>query len=136
MPRKLWRSTTRLLLSTGSKTLLLSEKPGHAPGFVVCWLAFLIPGTFTAGLVEMMDAAMVASITALALVAGLPCQSQESFSVQSKSGLRLIVAEQDTDAALCILVPGQSEGDAAIYILFIEHVTVRKPGESEGKHVY
>jgi hypothetical protein len=77
-----------------------------------------------------------ASITAVALVAGLPCQSQESFSVQSKGGLRLIVAEQDTNPALRILLPGQSEGDAAIYILFPEHVTVRKTGESEGKHVY
>jgi hypothetical protein len=67
---------------------------------------------------------------------GIVCQAQIPVAVQSKSGLRLVIAEEDTNPALHVVLPGHPDSDRAIYVLFPEHVTVRKSGETEGKHVY
>jgi hypothetical protein len=71
-----------------------------------------------------------------ALSAGIMCHAQLPAPVENKNGLRLVIAEEDTNPALHIVLPGRPEADRSIYVLFPEHVTVRKPSETEGKHLY
>jgi hypothetical protein len=75
-------------------------------------------------------------LVAAALSGGIMCHAQLPVPLQSKSGLRLIIAEEDTNPALHIVQPGSPDTDRTIYVLFPEHVTVRKPGQTEGQHVY
>jgi hypothetical protein len=56
--------------------------------------------------------------------------------VVNADGMRLIVASENTDPTLRIILPGLSESDRTIEVLFPEHVTVRKQGETEGTHLY
>src|SRR5262252_5173279 len=67
---------------------------------------------------------------------GIVCHAQLPAPPQNKSGVRLLIAEEDTDPALHLALPGRPDSDRTIYVLFPEHVTVRKPGETDGKHVY
>jgi hypothetical protein len=71
-----------------------------------------------------------------ALSAGIMCHAQLPAPVENKAGLRLVIAEEDTNPALDIVLPGRPETDRTIYVLFPEHVTVRTSPETEGKHVY
>jgi len=71
-----------------------------------------------------------------ALSTGIMCHAQLPAPLQSKSGLRLVIAEEDRAPAVSIVLPGRPDADRSIYILFPEHVTVRKPSETEGKHLY
>jgi len=71
-----------------------------------------------------------------ALSAGIMCHAQLPAPVQSKRGLRLVISEEDTNPAVRIVLPGNPDTDRTIYVLFPEHVTVRNPSETEGKHVY
>jgi hypothetical protein len=64
------------------------------------------------------------------------CHAQLPAPLQSKTGLRLVIAEEDTDPAVRVVLPGRPDNDRTIYVLFPEHVTVRKPSETEGKPVY
>ncbi|HTT17946.1 MAG TPA: hypothetical protein VMG82_03310 [Candidatus Sulfotelmatobacter sp.] len=75
-------------------------------------------------------------LIAAALSGGIICHAQLPSPVESKSGLRLVIAEEDTNPALHVVLPGRPDTDRIIYVLFPEHVTVRKPGEPEGKHIY
>jgi len=75
-------------------------------------------------------------LTMAAFSVGIVCQAQLPAAVQSKSGLRLVIAEEDTNPALHVVLPGHPDRDRTIDVLFPEHVTVRKTGETEGKHVY
>jgi hypothetical protein len=71
-----------------------------------------------------------------ALSAGIMWHAQLPAPVENKNGLRLVIAEEDTNPALHIVLPGRPETDRTIYVLFPEHVTVRTPSETEGKQVY
>ena len=57
-------------------------------------------------------------------------------SILNRSGLKLLVAEENTDPTLRIVLPGRSESDRAIEVIFPEHVTVRQRGSVEGKQLY
>jgi len=57
-------------------------------------------------------------------------------ALQNGTGLRLIVVPEDNQPSLSILLPGSAESDRSIYVLFPEHVTVRKRGATEAEHVY
>jgi hypothetical protein len=75
-------------------------------------------------------------LLAAALLSSTVCQAHTPLAVQSKSGLGLVVAEEDTDPALHVVLPGHTDSDRTIYVLFPEHVTVRKSREKDGKHLY
>jgi len=63
-----------------------------------------------------------------ALSTGIMCHAQLPAPRQSKSGLRLVIAEEDRAPAVSIVLPGRPDADRSIYILFPEHVTVRAFG--------
>ena len=69
---------------------------------------------------------------AAGFAAGLAVHVQTAFGVQNVSGMRLIVANDNTCPTLHIILPGRTDTDRAIEVLFPEHVTVRKQGETEG----
>jgi len=48
--------------------------------------------------------------------------------------MRLVVASENTYPTLPIILPGHPDSDRAIEVA--EHVTVRKHGETEGKHLF
>lgn len=50
--------------------------------------------------------------------------------------MRLLVAEENTQPAVRIVLPSHPDGDRAIEVLFPEHVTARKTGAAEGVHFY
>jgi hypothetical protein len=56
--------------------------------------------------------------------------------VQNSGGLKLLVAEANTDPTLRIVLPGHAESDRAIEVVFPEHVTVRRHGSTEAEHLY
>src|SRR6266496_4167614 len=55
--------------------------------------------------------------------------------IQSPSGLRLLVANRDTPA-LAIVLPGYSDSDRSIEVIFPEHVTAKRHGGNEPEHLY
>ena len=57
-------------------------------------------------------------------------------AVQNSSGLRLIVADENSDPTLRVVLPGHPDSDSAIEVIFPEHVTVRQFGEAEGQHLF
>jgi len=77
------------------------------------------------------------SVLALFITAGVSLFSaQTSAIVDSASGLRLHVAEEDTLPALRILLPDESDSSRGIKVLFPEHLTVREHGRSAAEHLY
>jgi len=68
--------------------------------------------------------------------AGIATYAQTPSGVQNASGMRLVVASENTDPTLRIILPGHPDSDRAIEVIFPEHVTVRKHGETEGKHLF
>ena len=54
----------------------------------------------------------------------------------NNEGLRLSVSETDTDPALIIALPGQSSKPPEIRVLFPEHVTAKKKGETDAERLY
>ncbi len=55
--------------------------------------------------------------------------------VRNSSGVRLVVAEEDSEPALHVVFPGDSN-EGAIKVLLPEHVTSRRQGSSEGERLY
>lgn len=53
-----------------------------------------------------------------------------------KSGLRLLVGQENTLPTLKIVLPGEPTSSRGIEILFPEHVTVREHGNSQAEHLY
>jgi hypothetical protein len=77
------------------------------------------------------------SVLALFITAGVSLFSaQTSAIVDSASGLRLLVVEEDTLPALRILLPDESDSSRGIKVLFPEHVTVREHGKIAAEHLY
>jgi len=77
------------------------------------------------------------SLTLVAGVwAGLAVCAQTPSGVQNASGMRLVVVSENTYPTLRIILPGHPDSDKAIEVIFPEHVTVRKLGDAEGKHLY
>ena len=52
------------------------------------------------------------------------------------SGIRLTVDEQNDLAAIRVLLPGQSDSDPGIFVLFPEHVTAREHGMVDSQRLY
>lgn len=72
--------------------------------------------------------------------AGAGAQSQVPAPIQNNAGVRMMVAADDADPTLRIVVPGYGADDGAdngaFQVVFPEHVTVRARGQAEARHVY
>jgi len=66
---------------------------------------------------------------------GLTVHAQVVPAVQNTSGLRLLVADENSYPTLRVILPGHPDSDRSIEVIFPEHVTVRQVGQSEGKHL-
>jgi hypothetical protein len=62
--------------------------------------------------------------------------TQAPAPIQNADGLRLLVADENRQPTLRIVLPGHTSTDRAIEVLFPEHVTARKSGASEAEHLY
>ena len=67
---------------------------------------------------------------------GITVHAQTLSVVQNASGMRLAVAGENTDPTLHIILPGHPDSDRAIEVIFPEHVTARKSGETEARHLF
>jgi hypothetical protein len=56
--------------------------------------------------------------------------------VRNKEGLRMLLAAENTQPTLRIVLPGHALTDRSIEVVFPEHVTVRKPGDADVEHIY
>ena len=80
--------------------------------------------------------------TALLLVAAATggawssVSGQRSESIQNTGGLQLLVAPENTQPTLRIVLPGHATSDRSIEILFPEHVSALKHGSSVVEHLY
>jgi len=78
----------------------------------------------------------------LLLLAFLACGSARTAQtllpepIRNSQGLRLIIAEENTQPALRIVLPGQPLSDRSIEIIFPEHVTARKAGSANAEQLY
>jgi hypothetical protein len=70
-----------------------------------------------------------------ALFAVLAC-AQAPVGLQNSNGLRLVVAGENNDPTLHIVLPGLPDTDGAIAVVFPEHVTVKKRGSTDVEHLY
>ena len=70
------------------------------------------------------------------LCVGFSVHAQVVPAVQNTSGVRLIVAAENSYPTLRVVLPGHPDGDRTIEVIFPEHVTVRQIGQSEGKHLF
>ena len=57
-------------------------------------------------------------------------------SVRNKAGMQLMVAKENTQPTLRIVLPGHPTSDRAIEIIFPEHLTVRPHGNTEATQLY
>src|SRR5689334_13754489 len=57
-------------------------------------------------------------------------------AVQNASGMRLVVADENSYPTLRVVLPGHPDSDKTIEVIFPEHVTVRHVGDTEGKHLF
>jgi hypothetical protein len=81
-------------------------------------------------------------VTAL-LLAGSGCRQANhretatpSESVRNGAGMRLMVAAENTQPTLRVVLPGRPTSDRSFEILFPEHATVRPRGRAEGGQLY
>jgi len=70
------------------------------------------------------------------LCVGFLVHAQVVPAVQNASGMRLMVADENSYPTLRVVLPGHPESDSAIEVIFPEHVTVRQSGQNEGKHLF
>jgi len=71
-----------------------------------------------------------------AFCVGFPVHAQVVPAVQNASGMRLIVADENSYPTLRVVLPGHPDSDRAIEVIFPEHVTVRQFGQTEGKQLF
>ncbi|MGH7492110.1 MAG: hypothetical protein ACREOO_06905 [bacterium] len=74
----------------------------------------------------------IASVSALTA----PLGAQQPGSIHNDSGLALLVAKQNAQPTLRIVLPHQPDSDRSIEVIFPEHVTVRRHGSVNSEHLY
>ena len=77
----------------------------------------------------------VAFSLAASFFTGIAAQAQSPPAVQSASGMRLLVASDNSYPTLRVILPGRPDSDKTIEVIFPEHVTVRQAGETEATHL-
>ena len=78
----------------------------------------------------------VAVMVQLPLAVIAQTQSSLTNELVNKEGLRLSISETDTQPALTIALPGESSDRPGIEVLFPEHVTARKKGDTDAERLY
>ncbi len=63
-------------------------------------------------------------------------RAQPALRVKNSEGVQLVVDDDGTQPVLRIVVPGVPDSEHAIFVLFPEHVTVRKHGETDSEQLY
>ena len=61
---------------------------------------------------------------------------QDLPSVQNPDGLKLLIATENTDPTLRVVLPGHATSDRSIEVLFPEHVTAVKQGSTIARQLY
>lgn len=56
--------------------------------------------------------------------------------IRSTQGLRLMVADENTQPTVRIVLPEQPDADRSITVIFPEHVTAKKLGSNEAEHLF
>ena len=74
------------------------------------------------------------SLLAACCMAG--AQAEPHGPIENASGVRMMVAGEDTDPTLRLAVPGYPGADGAFQVIFPEHVTVRPSGQTESRRLY
>ncbi len=69
------------------------------------------------------------------LVCTMTLAAQSLPVVRNASGVKLVVAEEDSEPALHVVLPGDSK-EGAIKVLLPEHVTAKRQDSNEGEHLY
>jgi len=75
-------------------------------------------------------------LLAVCFLCGTLFGQQLPNGIQNQSGIRLIVAQEDNEPSLHVVLPGSADSDRTIYVLFPEHITVRKRGVTEAEHLF
>ncbi len=83
----------------------------------------------------MIRGAFLAAVFGWASMLGAMLGAQSLPGVRNAMGVGLVVAEEDTQPALHVVLPDDPAG-YAIKVLLPEHVTVKSLGSSEGDHLY
>ena len=65
-----------------------------------------------------------------------PSSAQLPTGIHNGTGLRLLIAPENNQPTLRILLPGSADTDRTITVLFPEHVTARRHGAAEAEHLY
>lgn len=78
----------------------------------------------------------VMSVVALILVGNSSLRAQVPSVVDPQSGLRLLVATEDSCPTLRVLLPGEDAAKGGIVIVYPEHVTVREHEKADARHLY
>jgi hypothetical protein len=83
---------------------------------------------------------MIKRITGVTLAALLcvsaSAEGRQDLVVRNGAGMRLMVAEENTQPTLRIVLPGHPTSDRSIEVIFPEHVTVRPRGSADGRQLY
>src|SRR5215475_1392511 len=72
----------------------------------------------------------------LLFFSSLTLYGQVPAAIQNASGLRLLVADENTQPTLRIVLPGHPDSDRAIEVIFPDHVTTRKQGSADSEQLY
>ena len=62
--------------------------------------------------------------------------AEAPLTIKNDAGLQLVVARENAQPVLRIVLPGQSESNNAIEVIFPEHVTARRRGSSDSVQMY
>ncbi len=72
---------------------------------------------------------------ALLLLCGTFLSAQSSLEIRNVAGLRVLIANKE-NPAVAVILPGYPDSDRSIDIIFPEHVTAKRRGNSEPEHLY
>jgi len=87
----------------------------------------LIPAT-----VRVRPAQLICAIATLCCATFAQTQSP----IRNASGIRLLVADENVQPTVRIVLPGHPDTDGSIEVIFPEHVTARMHGSDEAAHLY
>ena len=76
------------------------------------------------------------AVAVLTLLGVSRSSAQTPVLVDTSSGLRLLVVDENTLPTLKTLLPGEPDSSQGIVLVFPEHVTVRERGKTEAEHLY
>lgn len=72
----------------------------------------------------------------LLLIVAAAASAQPPAPIRNAAGLRLLVADEDTQPVLRIVLPGQPLSDRSIEVIFPEHVTARAQQSGNEERLY